>query len=475
MKVRRYVLIAVVAALASAGARAGLRPDLRPDARPGDPDAFRDLGPVRERGDVGDGGPEVALLGVRIAPLPKPEPVPTASGAAADTGPVADPRGDPAFVARVCRQIEREAAANALPPGFLAKLIWKESWFDPAAISPKGAEGIAQFMPDTAARWGLRNSFEPMEAIAASATLLGHLSRAYGNLGLAAAAYNAGERRVEGFLAGRSGLPAETRDYVASITGLTARAWKEKRDSAADFDLDATRPFHEACAEMPVLRAPLQKAFANTYFNRGLKLTSREDYDDAIARYSVAIRLKSDFPHAYNNRGIAFRRMGDYESAIANYDVAIRLKPDYAHAYNNRGYALRKLGRFEEAIADYDTAIRLKPGYVAALFNRGYARAQIGRHETAVADYTHALKIAPKHVLALYNRAVSRVKLGALAEARADLDRVIALEPKLARAYFQRALVSKEMGQETRSREDYRKAVALEAAFGGGRFARMLE
>ncbi len=129
-------------------------------------------------------------------------------------------------------------------------------------------------MPETAARWGLSNSFEPMEAIAASATLLGHLARAFGNLGLAAA-YNAGERRVEAYLAGRSGLPFETRDYVASITGVSARAWKEERHKVIDFKLDAARPFGEACVEFPVLKASLKKAFANTYFNRGLALTAK--------------------------------------------------------------------------------------------------------------------------------------------------------------------------------------------------------
>ncbi|WP_321341374.1 tetratricopeptide repeat protein [Breoghania sp.] len=454
---RRHAMIVILAGLAGASLGGPAQADLRP----GDPDAFRDLDGVSS-------GKSLQLAGIRIAPLSKPEP--SKSDGTRRPEKLADLREDPAFVARICRQIERAAQDNELPPAFLAKLIWKESWFDPHAISPKGAEGIAQFMPETAARWGLRNSFEPMEAIAASATLLSHLARGYGNLGLAAAAYNAGERRVDAYLAGRSGLPAETRDYVASITGHGAKVWKAERHKTVAFELDATRPFREACAEMPVLKAPLQKAFANTYFNRGLSLTAKQDYADAIARYSVAIRLKSDFPDAYNNRGIAYRRMGDYEAAIANYDVAIRLKPSYANAYNNRGYALRKLDRFEEAIADYDKAIRLKPGYVAALFNRGYAKARLGRHDEAVADYTRALKIAPKHILSLYNRALSRKALGALKQAAADLDRVIALKPKLARAYFQRALIRHEAGRKQKAKADYLKAVSLESGFANARF-----
>lgn len=407
-----------------------------------------------------------------IAPLPKPQP--SARGRR-DPGTLVEARDDPAFIAKVCRQIERHAAEQALPPGFLAKLIWKESWFDPNAISPKGAEGIAQFMPATAARWGLENAFDPMQAIDASATLLGHLHRGYGNLGLAAAAYNAGERRVDAFLAGRSGLPRETLDYVAAITGVEAAIWKRERNKQVSFELDATRPFREACAEMPVHKAPLQKRFANTYFNRGLNLVDKADYADAIVRYSVAIRLKSDFPHAYNNRGIAYRRMGDYARAIANYDAAIRLKPDYAAAYNNRGYALRKLKRYEEAIADYTRALKLKPGYPAALFNRGYARAQVGRHKQAIADYDRVLKGNAKHVLALYNRALSHAALGHLKAARSDFDRAIALRPKFAKAYFRRALVRKRAGDLAAARRDYDKSVALQAAFAGERFARLFD
>ena len=52
----------------------------------------------------------------------------------------------------ICSLIEREAHRNGLPPAFFARLIWKESRFDALAVSPKGAEGIAQFMPATAER-----------------------------------------------------------------------------------------------------------------------------------------------------------------------------------------------------------------------------------------------------------------------------------------------------------------------------------
>jgi hypothetical protein len=107
------------------------------------------------------------------------------------------------------------------------RLIWRESHFNPKAVSPKGAQGIAQFMPATAARRGLDDPFEPISAIKHSASLLSDLNEEFGNFGLAAAAYNAGEERVHGWLAGRRTLPRETRNYVRFITGRIAEDWKE--------------------------------------------------------------------------------------------------------------------------------------------------------------------------------------------------------------------------------------------------------
>ena len=106
------------------------------------------------------------------------------------------------------------------------RLIWRESRFNPSAVSPKGAQGIAQFMPGTAIDRGLDNPFEPKSAIMHSASLLADLLREFGNFGLAAAAYNAGEERVRGWLAGNSGLPWETEAYVQFVTGRAAAEWK---------------------------------------------------------------------------------------------------------------------------------------------------------------------------------------------------------------------------------------------------------
>ena len=138
----------------------------------------------------------------------------------------AAPKESRPSVDEICHTLAQAADDNALPEEFFTRLIWQESRFDPAAVSPAGAQGIAQFMPQTAAMRGLTNAFEPLQALRESASYLRELRATFrGSLGLAAAAYNAGPNQVEAWLAGRSSLPFETQAYVRIITGYAAEAW----------------------------------------------------------------------------------------------------------------------------------------------------------------------------------------------------------------------------------------------------------
>jgi soluble lytic murein transglycosylase-like protein len=125
----------------------------------------------------------------------------------------------------ICAALDQSASQNDLPLDFFTRLIWQESRFNPFSISHAGAQGIAQFMPATARRVGLANPFDPVEALPKSAELLRDLRTQFGNLGLAAAAYNAGPKRVEDWLAKRKVLPQETEAYVRIITGRSAQQW----------------------------------------------------------------------------------------------------------------------------------------------------------------------------------------------------------------------------------------------------------
>ncbi len=154
------------------------------------------------------------------------------------------------FAESVCNEIDARAAEHALPQSFVARLIWKESLFDPGAVSPKGAQGIAQFMPGTAKLRGLTDPFDPKQALGASAAYLAELRKVFGNLGRAAAAYNAGEERVRRWLAGKSGLPYETQDYVLSITGRSHEEWKAENASFEIPSIGKDGSFSDQCRSL---------------------------------------------------------------------------------------------------------------------------------------------------------------------------------------------------------------------------------
>jgi hypothetical protein len=142
----------------------------------------------------------------------------------------------------VCQELALAATDNDLPAPFLIKLINQESGFNQNAVSRVGAQGVAQFMPETAAQMRLSDPFDPLKALHASAQLLRSLFEQFGkNLGLAAAAYNAGPRRVQDWLDKRGKLPQETRDYVQRITGHAAEQWKA-RSVAAQMRVPASAP-----------------------------------------------------------------------------------------------------------------------------------------------------------------------------------------------------------------------------------------
>lgn len=132
-----------------------------------------------------------------------------------------------------CHALRAAAEASGIPVPFFARLIWQESRFKSDEVSHAGAQGVAQFMPGTAAEVGLDDPFDPMKALPASAKFLRKLRDDFGNLGLAAAAYNAGPGRIQKWLARESELPRETRDYVRIITGTKAEDWIERSEALA--------------------------------------------------------------------------------------------------------------------------------------------------------------------------------------------------------------------------------------------------
>jgi hypothetical protein len=203
----------------------------------------------------------------------------------------------------ICQAIESAAAENGLPISFFTRLIWQESRFSTTAISRAGAQGIAQFMPRTAAWRGVANPFNPIEALPESAEFLRELRNQFGNLGLAAAAYNAGPGRVQRWLAGRSRLPGETRAYVRIITGRSADEWRAVGAAVAEAKMPPgvpCRDFTTLFAAVTPRAKPTSTKAAQPW---GLQL---------IGHWSEAFALAS-----YANLQKKYRPiLGDYEPLV---------------------------------------------------------------------------------------------------------------------------------------------------------------
>ncbi|MBP7602751.1 MAG: lytic transglycosylase domain-containing protein [Spirochaetes bacterium] len=121
------------------------------------------------------------------------------------------------------REIARMAAVrNGIPPGLVDAVIQAESSYNPKAVSPRGAKGLMQLMPQTAGMFGVEDPFSPKENIDAGVGLLKNLLDKYdGDYKKALAAYNAGEGAVDR----NGGVPPynETQEYVNRVISLYLR------------------------------------------------------------------------------------------------------------------------------------------------------------------------------------------------------------------------------------------------------------
>jgi|GraSoiStandDraft_44_1057316.scaffolds.fasta_scaffold66683_2 hypothetical protein len=227
----------------------------------------------------------------------------------------------------ICRAIEQDAAENALPVEFFARVIWQESRFNARAVSNKGAQGIAQFMPATADYRGLVDPFDPIEALKNSARYLRDLKTRFGNLGLAAAAYNAGPGRVAAWLSSHRPLPGETRNYVAIVTGWTADEWASTNPPKTS---ETTIPQGVPCTRLAnLILAPKEQAQRMAaYVPRwGMQLTANWSESRAWATYRLIQKHYAGLigdrePIVVRSRGIGLGTAMRYNIRIADDDRA---------------------------------------------------------------------------------------------------------------------------------------------------------
>jgi hypothetical protein len=207
----------------------------------------------------------------------------------------------------MCLMIESAAKAQDLPLEFFARVIWQESRFQSDAIGPvtrngQRAQGIAQFMPGTANERRLLDPFDPVQALPKSAEFLNELRHQFGNLGLAAAAYNAGPRRVQEWIAGSGYMPQETRNYVFAITGTSVDDWATASKNGNKDGKPPNRAPASSCRELMALLRRAPNPFITQLEQHvklgadklwGVQLAAGFDRNKALAMYSRAMKRLS--------------------------------------------------------------------------------------------------------------------------------------------------------------------------------------
>jgi hypothetical protein len=251
---------------------------------------------------------------------------------------------------QLCTTLLNSAEDNNLPVPFFANLIWQESRLRDDVVSRAGAVGIAQFMPKVAAETGLDDPLDPRQALPASARLLRMLRAQFGNLGLVAAAYNAGAHRVSEWLQHHRALPRETRDYVVKITGRSAEQWRSSplrpdsltftrqlpcRDLPAFADLEQAQQQQaqaEAAEEALATAAQAQAKQAQTKSAPQAKKPAKSAGDE------VAERRHPHDQHRHHETRLASRETHEERRHAARAERAVA-RQKYGSAHREKGHS----------------------------------------------------------------------------------------------------------------------------------------
>jgi thiazole synthase ThiGH ThiG subunit/Flp pilus assembly protein TadD len=164
-------------------------------------------------------------------------------------------------------------------------------------------------------------------------------------------------------------------------------------------------------------------------YEKGLALINQERYQEAIAAFDAAIKLKPNVAVAWISRGVALERLGNHAEALASHEQAIKLEPNNFLAWYNKGIQLQELGRYQEAIVAHDHALKLHPNDIDTLYNLGVELEKVDRYPEALASYDQVLRQVPEDSDTWHRRGMVLDSLGRYAEAVESYDRALNLNP----------------------------------------------
>ena len=220
------------------------------------------------------------------------------------------------------------------------------------------------------------------------------------------------------------------------------------------------------------VQKPSNSNDAISWLNYGNQLWRLEKYEEALAAFDRAIKIKSDFYQAWYSRGQVFLYLEKYSEALEAFEKAIQeSQGKFALSWRGKSLALINLQRYLEALTSIEKAISLSPNDFLVLVYQGILLQTQERYQEAIMAYDKAIKINP-HPWAYNNRSFVRAKLGDKEGALADVNKALEINPDYAESYLQRSSIRSEWGDKEGTLADVNKALEIDPNYADAYFSR---
>jgi Mlc titration factor MtfA (ptsG expression regulator)/Tfp pilus assembly protein PilF len=259
--------------------------------------------------------------------------------------------------------------------------------------------------------------------------------------------------------------PLEMRRLHPQLYQLLAEWY---RQDPAEWPIDAAADARSEEAHEQYLRHAIAECdaalrhdpdYRPAYWHRAECCSSLGEFDKALADYTHLIQLvpKGELADAYYERGWVQREMEDFEQAIADFSEAIRHRPGVAAAYRERGTTYACRGEYRKALADLTHAHHLDPYDDVIYLQRGRLWCKMSKYERAISELTRALHLCPHRAETYIERALAYLGDKQYDRALADCDEALRLDPHSSETYHVQADIYEARGEKAlaqRSRDE---------------------